>query len=527
MFKENSKKIIDTINNNKFVQKTKSSLIGLLFGRAGVYILLIFLQLILILKMVNNVVSSSRVYGGSILASAIILIFILNLEVNPYEKLSRSILIAILPFVGIILFILAHFDLGHKYEERKVLKIEEETKDLHHRDENLMRKLKKEDKDFYNLATYLDQKGNFPTYSHTKAKYYSVGEDAFADMLEAIKKAEDFIFIEYFIINPGYMWGTMLEELIKKVNAGVEVRLMYDGSNQITRLPKNFPKKMEEVGIKCSIFSPIYPIVSTYYNNRDHRKILVVDGEVAFTGGLNIADEYINVFERFGHRKDTSVRIEGAAVLSYTLMFLQLWHSKDKDRDFSKYLRYKPQVADGYVITFGDNPLRKEKLTKHLYMHLLNTAEDYVYIMTPYLILDNEMMTAICFAADRGVDVRIVLPAIPDKKVPYLLAKSHYKRLLESNVKIYEYLPGFVHAKTRLSDDKKVSVGSVNLDYRALYLNFESTTYLYKKPMAQDVYKDFEVVFSVSKLVTMEDVKAYPTRKKIAGAILKPFAPLL
>lgn len=528
MLIKDKNKILETINSNKFVKKTKFSLLGFIFGRAGLYLALIIAQILIGLYLIDSIwVDSSILFGGSILASVICLVIILNMDVNPYAKLSWSIFIAIFPFPGIILFILAYFDIGHKYEQKRIMKIEEETKDLLNVDINLMRNLKKEDKEFYNIAKYMLNKGNFPTYANSTCKYYPVGEDAFNDMLNSIRSAKDYIFLEYFILEKGYMWGTILEELVIKASQGVEIRLMYDGTNAISRLKKDFPKRMEELGIKVKVFSPIYPIISTYYNNRDHRKIFVVDGKVVFTGGINIADEYINVYDRFGHWKDTLVKIEGMAVESFVLMFLQMWHGGDSERDFEKYIVGHVNKTEGYFIGIGDNPMRKEKFTKNLYLHILNTAKDYAYIMTPYLILDNEMESALCFAAQRGVDVRIVLPGIPDKIIPFLLAKTHYEKLIKVGVKIYEYSPGFMHAKTWLSDDTKTVVGSVNLDFRALYLNFETSSYIYKSPIYKDVYRDFEVVFDISEQINLKDVKKYPKIKKFFGVILKPFAPLL
>lgn len=526
--KKDKKKIIETINNNKFVKKTKFSLISFIFGRSGFYILLLLAQISIGLHLANSIwINSSIYFGGSILISTICLVIILNMDVNPYDKLSWAIFIALFPFLAIIIFLIYYFDIGHKYEQKRIIDIEEETKDLLTVDVNLMRKLKKEDKSFYNIASYMLNKGNFPTYINTKCKYYPVGEDSLNDIVEAIRSAQSYIFMEYFILEKGFMWGTILEELIKKSQEGIEIRLMYDGSNAIARLNKEFILKMEEMGIEVKIFSPIYPIISTYYNNRDHRKIFLIDGKIVFTGGINIADEYINVYERFGHWKDTLVRLEGMAVERFTLMFLQMWHAGDHIRDFEKYISGHVLENEGYLIPIGDNPMRKEKYTKNLYTNILNTAEDYVYIMTPYLIIDNEMISALCFAAQRGVDVRITLPGIPDKKIPYLLAKTHYEKLTKAGVKIYEYIPGFMHAKTWLSDDKKIVVGSVNLDFRSLYLNFETAVFIYKSPVYKQVLRDFEIIFDISKEITIEDIKNYSKIKKLAGALLKPFAPLL
>lgn len=525
--KKYNEKIKKILNENKFVEKTKSSILKVIFGRAGLYALLILAQVFIFFGVLRYLsIDPSVIFGSSAIIAVISLLAILSMDINPYEKLSWFFIIAIFPTFGIMFFILSRIDIGKKIEESSIMDSEEETNYLHTIDENLVDEIKNKDKEFYNLVKYLNDYGSYPVSKDNDAKYYRVGDDCVNDIIDSIKSAKDFIFVEFFIIHQGYFWGTILEELAKKASEGIEVRLMYDGTNAILNLPKNFPEEMENLGIKCKVFSPIYPIISTYYNNRDHRKILVVDGREVFTGGVNLADEYINVEERFGHWKDTFIRIKGPAVQSFTIMFLQLWDSEDKE-DLERYLKTYPQKSDGYIIGVGDNPIRKERVFKNIYMHILDTAKDYAYIMTPYLIIDNEMLKSLTFAAKRGVDVRIILPAIPDKKIPYMLAKSHYKKLIESGVKIYEYLPGFIHAKTWVSDDKKAVVGSVNVDYRALYLNFECGVYIHKHPVIKDILKDFEISFDIGKEIKMRDVKSYPLYKKIIAFIVKPFAPLM
>lgn len=525
--KKYNEKIKKILNENKFVKKTRSSVLKVVFGRAGLYILFVLIQVAILISIVNHLsVDSSLIFGSSALIAAISLLVVLSMDVNPYEKLSWFFVIAVFPTFGIMFFILSRIDIGKKLEESSIMDSEEETNYLHTVDRQLVEEIKNEDKEFYNLVKYLNDYGTYPVSENNDAKYYRVGDDTVNDIIDAIRSAKDFIFIEFFIINQGYFWGTILEELSKKASEGVEVRLMYDGTNAILNLPKKFPEEMENLGIKCKVFSPIIPIISTYHNNRDHRKILVVDGKISFTGGVNLADEYINVEERFGHWKDTFVRLEGPVVQSFTIMFLQLWDSEEKE-DLERYLKTYSKKSRGYMIGVGDNPIRKERFFKNIYMHILDTAKDYAYIMTPYLIMDNEMIKSLTFAAKRGVDVRIVLPKIPDKKIPYMLAKSHYKKLIESGVKIYEYIPGFVHAKTWISDGEKAVVGSVNLDYRALYLNFECGVYIHKAPVIKEILEDFEITFDISKEISMEDVKAYPLYKKLAAAIIKPLAPLM
>ena len=354
-------------------------------------------------------------------------------------------------------------------------------------------------------------------------------------MLKQLEQAKKFIFLEYFIVDEGYMWGRILNILAQKVKEGVEVRMMYDGTCEFAKLPRSYSKKLRALGIKCKVFSPIMPMVSTHYNYRDHRKILVIDGKVAFNGGINLADEYINRIDLFGHWKDTGIMVKGPAVDSFTLMFLEMWNIDEKQEDdYSKWIGLADsQISSeetnysGYVIPYGDDPLDGEHVGKLVYMDILNHAEDYVHIMTPYLILDGEMETALIFAAKRGVDVRIILPHIPDKKYAFALAKTHYKALLKGGVKIYEYTPGFVHAKTFVSDDKKAVVGTINLDYRSLYHHFECATYLYDMPVVMDIKKDISETLKLCQEVHFEDLKKQKLSMLIMGKVLKVLGPLM
>ena len=278
------------------------------------------------------------------------------------------------------------------------------------------------------------------------------------------------------------------------------------------------------------MFSPIHPFVSTYYNYRDHRKILVIDGQVAFTGGVNLADEYINKLNRFGHWKDTAIMVEGQAVKTFTQLFLQMWNITEKQPEFAKYLEVQPQIpndASGYVIPYADFPLEEEKVAENVYMDILNRAHDYVHIMTPYLILDGKMERALTFAAERGVEVELILPGIPDKPIPYALAKTHFKRLLEAGVKIYLYTPGFVHAKVFVADDIKAIVGTINLDYRSLYHHFECAALMYKADCIKDIEADFKQTRAKSQEVTLNSLKQELLKTKVIGALTKTIAPLL
>ena len=349
-------------------------------------------------------------------------------------------------------------------------------------------------------------------------------------MLEELKKAEKFIFMEFFIMEEGYMWGSILKVLADKAKAGVDVRVMYDGMLEVSTLPSNYCKLLQEHGIQAKVFSPIKPIVSSHYNYRDHRKILVIDGNVAFTGGVNLAHEYINRRERFGHWKDTGIRVKGEAVRTFTLMFLQMWNITEKEPVFEPWVSKTPvkaEISDGFVMPYGDCPLDQDKVGEMVYMDILNRAVDYVHVMTPYLILDGELETALKFAAERGVDVKLILPGIPDKKLAYALAKAHYQRLIDAGVKIYEYTPGFVHAKIFVSDNCKAVVGTINLDYRSLYHHYECATYLYKTDCIPEIEQDFQKTLSKCREVTQESIHNEKLFYKVMGQLMQFIAPMM
>ena len=333
------------------------------------------------------------------------------------------------------------------------------------------------------------------------------------------------------------MWDSIVKILEQKVKEGVEVRILYDGMNSFSNLPHDYPKELEAKGIHCQIFNPIRPAISTSQNNRDHRKILVIDGHTAYTGGVNLADEYINRKVRFGHWKDNAIRLKGDAVNNFTVMFLQMWDvcvkKLDSDFDYSRYLDtgdyfHAPELnMDGFSIPFSDSPIDGEPVGHQLYLDIIYQARKYVYIMTPYLVLDDDMITALTYAAKRGVDTVIIMPHIPDKKSAFMLAHSYYTELIEASVKVYEYLPGFVHSKTFVSDGEKAVVGSVNMDFRSQYLNFECGVYIYENPVVKDIRYDFDETLKKCVRMTKESVDALPTLHKFCGKAMRLIAPLM
>lgn len=525
-----SQEMVDIGEERKIIQTGKRGILHIVFSRTTVILLTLLLQMVLLFVMMFSLMQHVTVVFGSVVVfTTIMLVYVLNTQENPSLKLSWCIVIAVLPLFGAVLYFFVKYDVGYRVEQKILEKGMIESDVYVPEQKELFAKIKEEDKSLYNLACYLRKQGQHTIYANTEVKYFPLGEDMFAEMLVQMERAEKFIFLEYFAIGPSYMWDTILKLLVKKAKQGVDVRVMYDGSNAVTTLPYGYPKQLKKLGIQCKVFSEFHPFVSTHYNNRDHRKILVIDGEVAFTGGVNLQDRYINRKEVYGHWKDTAVMLQGDAAQNFTLLFLQLWNALEKERIYEPYMRPVSEKigGQGYVIPYSDTPMDTENVGEMVYLDILNRAQDYVYIMTPYLILDNEMITALCFAAKRGVDVRVILPHIPDKRYAFVLAKSHYKELVGAGVKIYEYTPGFVHAKVFLCDDREAVVGTINLDYRSLYLHFECAAYLYKVEALKDIHKDFVETMEKSQLITMTDVKKQSWLTRQVGKILKVIAPLM
>ena len=517
--------------DDRIIKRSKKGFFHVAFGRTSVIILLLLLQVLLLFAAFVYLGQYLMLFFGGVVAfTAVMLIRVLNTGKNPAIKLSWCIVIAVLPAFGALLYLYVNTDIGHRIEQKRIEQLVRES-DVYVSDQSaLLARVEGENPGLCRLAQYTRNHGGFPMYENTAVTYFPLGEDKFAEMLRQLEGAQKFIFLEYFIVEEGYMWDSVLEILARKAKEGVEVRVMYDGTCAINLLPYGYPTELEKLGIRCKMFSPLHPLVSTHYNNRDHRKILVIDGHTAFTGGVNLADEYINRKERFGHWKDTAVMLKGEAVRSFTLMFLQMWNATEKECVYEPYLNVPvplPISAPGYVIPYGDNPMDDDKVGEMVYLDILNRAVDYVYIMTPYLILDNEMITGLCFAAQRGVDVRIILPHIPDKRYAFVMAKSHYRELIRAGVKIYEYTPGFVHAKVFVSDDRRAVVGTINLDYRSLYLHFECAAYMEDVPAVGDILRDFRSTEEQCQRITMQDVNRQKLITRLAGAVLKVIAPLM
>lgn len=511
-------------------RKGKRGLLRIIFSRTMIITLLLLVNFAVAFSFAFDLIQGLPILFGSTIAfTALLELYIINTRDDPTVKLTWCVIIAVLPIFGAALFFLVRFDLGNRLNRRLAETAIQISLPFIPEQTVLMEQIRQEDRGLYNLAHYLKTCAHAPIYENTSVIYFPLGEDMFREMLLQLEKAEKFIFMEYFLISEGYMWDSILEILNRKAAAGVEVRVLYDGMNAFYNLPYSYPEKLKKLGIQCRMFAPVRPFVSTHYNNRDHRKILVIDGHTAFTGGVNLEDHYINRTSPHGHWKDTAVMLQGDAVQSFTLLFLQMWNATGASREFRPYLTVPEQSvpAQGYVIPFGDTPTDQENVGEMVYLDILNRAKDYVWIMSPYFIPDAQLLTAMKFAAGRDVDVRLILPHIPDKKTVFALAQAHYRELTEAGVKIYEYTPGFVHAKVFLSDDIHAVVGTINLDYRSLYHHFECAAYLYDVPALRDIREDFLHSFDISQRITMEDVRAQSLLTRLLGAVLKIMAPMM
>lgn len=506
-----------------------------IFGRTTILVLLMFIQAVILFG--GFVILDRQVWIINYIIgflAIIILMYIMNVRQNSSFKLMWIIFILVVPVVGVTFYIYTRFQPGTSFISRRVKEIIEEERPFLETEAEVADRIYHGSKAEAGLFRYIQEKGNYPVYENACVKYFPLGEDKFKELVYQLERAHDFIFLEYFIVERGHMWNTVLEILERKVREGVEVRFMYDGTCTLSLLPKNYYDRMKKLGIKCKVFSPMKPFLATHQNNRDHRKIVVIDGHTAFTGGVNLADEYINEKMRFGHWKDTAIMVKGRAVNSFTLMFLQMWNIDVSSREnYGRYMYSGNDIMDpytkngGYIAPYGDSPFDNEEVGEKVYLDILNKAEDYVHIMTPYLILDEEMLNAIIFTAQRGVDVKIILPHIPDKKYAYWLARTYYSELISEGVEIYEYVPGFVHAKVFTSDDEKAVVGTINLDFRSLYLHFECAAYIWRNPVVMDVEADFNVTLKKCKRITQKDCQEYNVLYKILGRALRLVAPLM
>ena len=504
----------------------------ILLSRVAIVAMLMLVQLALLLVMIFRFSEYFiYFYAASLFISIGIILKLISDRSNPAYKMVWLILVLLVPVFGVLMFCIFGSSRLSKREQKKLRSIYDTFAFGADNGKDAAQKLRAEDADAANQSRYIADYALSPVYQCTSSEYLPVGEVKFERMVEELKQAKHYIFLEYFIIREGVMWNTILDILVQKVKEGVEVRVMYDDMGCIMTLPSGYYKKLRELGIKCCVFNPFVPVLSSRFNNRDHRKICVIDGCVGFTGGINLADEYINLDRRLGHWKDTAVLLKGEAVWSLTLMFLSVWgyvtHTAVDYEKYRPHVHAKPVEGDGFVQPYNDSPLDGEPVGENVYLNLIYKAKRYVYITTPYLIISNEMITALCSAAKQGVDVRIITPFIPDKWFVHAVTRSYYEVLVEAGVKIFEYTPGFIHAKTFVADDSYGIVGTINLDYRSLYLHFECATWLYQTRSVIEMKGDFAKTQALSKPITLEDCRAVSWPRRLGRTILRVFAPLM
>ena len=510
----------------------KRGLLRVVFGRTMFFLLFIALQLAFffwIYVWLDNKYQAWG-YGSFALISAILTIHILNEKQNASFKMAWLIPVLLFPVFGTLFYVFVQLQMETKIFAKRIAEVQKRTDHFLEQDTAVYERLSRRSRRNANLSLYMKKSGGYPTWDRTNFKYFPLGDEFYTDVLQELQKARRYIFVEYFIISKGILWDSILKILEQKAKEGVEVRILYDGMNSFSNLPHDYPKELEAKGIRCRIFNPIRPAISTSQNNRDHRKITVVDGKVGFTGGYNLADEYFNLTSPYGHWKDTGVRLEGDAVKNLTVLFLEMWNSvKVTDMDFARYLPDPGYTAKGrgFVQPYGDNPLDGEPVGENVYMNVIKNAKDYVYFTTPYLIVSDELGRELRLAAKRGVDVRLITPGIPDKKAVFQVTRSYYAGLVRDGVRIYEYTPGFIHAKQCVCDGETAVVGTINLDYRSLYLHFENGVFLYDCEAIKDIKADFDGLFPICQEVTEEYRSGRSAVLRIGQCILRLAAPLL
>jgi cardiolipin synthase len=500
-------------------------------GRLIFVALSVLLQIVWIVSMVVRLNKYSSIISlATSLVALIVVLRIYAVQGNPAFKMSWIMLILIFPVMGLCLYLLFGHSNVSKGMRKQFEKIDAALDENLKQDNEVYERLKEENPAVANQTFYIYKYGRYPVYQNTEVVFYDEAEKGLEAQKEALMKAEKFIFMEYHAIEDAEAFAGIKKILIQKAKEGVEVRILYDDVGSIGFINPRFIKNMEAEGIQCRVFNPIVPILLIFMNNRDHRKITVIDGKVGFTGGYNLANEYFNITQPYGRWKDTGIKLTGDAVNSLTCMFLEMWNVfHDSDKDYTRYLtrNFFRSEEKGYVLPYGDCPLDGEPVGENVYMNIIKNAKRYVYFTTPYLIISDEMQRELSQAAKRGVDVRIITPGIPDKKLIFQVTRSYYAGLVKNGIRIYEYTPGFIHAKQCVCDDEVATVGTINLDYRSLYFHFENGTFLYQCSAIEDIKRDFDRTFPVCSEVTEKYQTGRAAAIRIGQCILRLFAPLL
>lgn len=452
----------------------------------------------------------------------------MNRRSNPDHKIAWIVFILLFPIFGVTVFLLWGGGRVAPFLSRRMRICEARYLRYLREDGEVRNRLKYYDLIHSRQADYLSAESELPLHDATSTEYLSPGEKFHPRFLEELSKAEKYIFIEFFILAEGKMWNEVHSILKEKAKKGVEIKIIFDDFGSIKRQSKGFISRLRSEGIEVSIFNPINPIMNIFMNNRDHRKIVVIDGKTAMTGGINIGDEYINEVERFGYWLDSAVIIKGNAVKSFVAMFCCMWEfTTGKRIRIKEYMVDAPAENDGFVLPYCDGPLNGKNPAEGLYMQILNTAQKYVYIMTPYLIIDNNMINSLEMAAKSGIDVRIMTPYIPDKWYVHPVTQYNYHQLLEAGIKIYEYTPGFIHSKIFVSDDRVATIGTVNMDYRSFVFHFECGTWICDSNTVFDIREHFKSLIPQCREITIESWKRRSVKDKLKQWILHIFAPFM
>jgi cardiolipin synthase len=505
--------------------------VRVVFRRRFFVIVTLLIQIGFLVFLIAGSSVSFRYFSMALnMLSIVVCVYILNKVEKPAYKLTWIFLILMFPIFGGAMYIIFVIQSNPRKLRRYSERARRRSEEYFSLPGDSLPLLLREDREFLPQARYLQKYAGFPVYNHTQAEYLPSGEAFYKRVLEELENAERYIFLEFFIIRQGQMLDSILDILERKARAGLDIRLLYDDLGCFMSLPPNFIEQMEHKGIKCVVFNTFRPILSSLQNNRDHRKLICIDGKTAFTGGINLADEYINIVERFGHWKDAAIMLRGEAAWSLTLIFLQMWNLEPwRDENYPALYPWKdgcPVESDGFVQPYADSPIDDENVGEHVYIQIINNAKDYVYINTPYLVVDDNLISALTLAAKSGVDVRIITPYRWDKKIVAITSRSYYRQLISAGVRVYEYTNGFNHSKTFVSDDRVATVGTTNLDYRSLYLHFECGVVLYHNRNIGAVKEDFLNTLPLCHEITLADC-ARNVFQWVIPNVLRLFAPLM
>lgn len=510
--------------------RIKRSWYRALLRRRLLVIILLLLQVIFLMCIF---ISENYISGFVDIAiralACMIAIYVISKKDKGANKATWIFLLLLFPIFGSLMYLVYNFQASTLGFRREIDTIEKGNRKLYGLLDDAFDLATQEIPEHLSQIRYLQDFAGFPIFDSTQISYFSPGEKFFPIFVEELKKAENYIFMEYFIIEEGMMWNTILEVLKGKASQGVDVRIIYDDIGCFLTLPPNYAKQLEKYGIKCCVFNPFRPILSAVQNNRNHQKITSIDGKIAFTGGLNLADEYINHYKKHGYWKDSVIMVKGKAAWSLTLIFLGMWELCTEKENVEVFLpKTSMNLMDiqGFVQPYSDSPMDDENVGEHVYLQILNNAKHYVYITTPYLIVDDSMVSALCLAAKSGVDVRIITPHIWDKTLVHLTTRSYYRELIRNGVKIYEFTEGFIHSKTFVSDDDTASVGTMNLDFRSLYLHFECGVLMYKNQTVYDVKEDFLNTLEQCQEISLEECQGNIFVRAFQD-FLRVFAPLM